>query len=284
MVAAHLVEHDHVERRRRRALLAEAADVEAAGVRAAVQQLVQRAGVAVKREDDLGRRRRTAPRSARRDMPCGWTSRGRDRHQVDDVDDADAQLGHVLAQQRGGGDRLLRRHVADAGEHDVGVLAADRVARPLPAPTRRARSARARRRCRGTAAAGCLSMTIEVDVVAAAQAVVGDPTAGSWRPAAGRRARRSPLSEIIVSIRPGPWWLKPLWSLRQQVEVSSTFSDATGARHAQLARRAAATWRAGSPSTPRPSRTPRRSRTGRGGRSAGSPPASPGSCARTAPP
>ena len=31
-------------------------------------------------------------------------------------------------------------------------------------------------------------------------------------------------------MRPGPWWLKPLLSLRQQVEVSSTFSDATGAR------------------------------------------------------
>ncbi len=33
-----------------------------------------------------------------------------------------------------------------------------------------------------------------------------------------------------MSIRPGPWWLKPLWSLRQQVEVSSTLSEATGAR------------------------------------------------------
>jgi hypothetical protein len=27
----------------------------------------------------------------------------------------------------------------------------------------------------------------------------------------------SPRRLIIVSIRPGPWWLKPLWSLRQQV-------------------------------------------------------------------
>ena len=38
-----------------------------------------------------------------------------------------------------------------------------------------------------------------------------------------------------MSIRPGPWWLKPLWSLRQQVEVSSTFSEATGARQASSA-------------------------------------------------
>src|SRR5690348_10839437 len=34
-----------------------------------------------------------------------------------------------------------------------------------------------------------------------------------------------------VSISPGPWWLNPLWSFRQHVEVRSTFSDETGARH-----------------------------------------------------
>src|SRR5215218_7551738 len=39
----------------------------------------------------------------------------------------------------------------------------------------------------------------------------------------------SPRRLIIVSISPGPWWLKPLWSLRQQVEVSSRLSEATGA-------------------------------------------------------
>ena len=31
-------------------------------------------------------------------------------------------------------------------------------------------------------------------------------------------------------MNPGPWWEKPLWSLRQHVEVSSTFREATGAR------------------------------------------------------
>ena len=39
-----------------------------------------------------------------------------------------------------------------------------------------------------------------------------------------------PLFESITSIRPGPWWLKPLWSLRQQVDVSRMLSDAIGAR------------------------------------------------------
>ena len=31
-------------------------------------------------------------------------------------------------------------------------------------------------------------------------------------------------------MKPGPWCEKPLWSLRQPVEVSRTFSDGTGAR------------------------------------------------------
>ncbi len=40
-----------------------------------------------------------------------------------------------------------------------------------------------------------------------------------------------PFFESTTSIRPGPWWLKPLWSLRQQVEVSRMLSEAIGARH-----------------------------------------------------
>ena len=53
--------------------------------------------------------------------------------------------------------------------------------------------------------------------------------------ASGGRYTRTiaPDSEIIVSISPGPWWLKPLWSFRQQVDVSSTFSEATGARQSR---------------------------------------------------
>src|SRR6476620_5266517 len=39
-----------------------------------------------------------------------------------------------------------------------------------------------------------------------------------------------PRLDSITSIRPGPWWLKPLWSLRQQVEVSRMLSDAIGSR------------------------------------------------------
>src|SRR6185503_11404727 len=43
-----------------------------------------------------------------------------------------------------------------------------------------------------------------------------------------------PRLDSITSIKPGPWWLKPLWSLRQQVDVSRMFSEAIGARQASL--------------------------------------------------
>ncbi len=57
VVPAHLVQHDHVERCRGRALLPEAVHVEATGDGPAVQDLVHRPGVAVERERDVDRRR-----------------------------------------------------------------------------------------------------------------------------------------------------------------------------------------------------------------------------------
>ena len=74
VVAAHLVEHDHVERRGRRALLAEAAHVEALGVGLAVEELVHRAG-----RSRGTRTRRRCPRvksstNVPSVMPCGWSS------------------------------------------------------------------------------------------------------------------------------------------------------------------------------------------------------------------
>ena len=52
------------------------------------------------------------------------------RHQVDHVDDADADVRHVLAQQCHGCERLERRHIAGAGHNHVGI--ARIIARPLP--------------------------------------------------------------------------------------------------------------------------------------------------------
>ena len=116
--------------------------------------------------------------------PCGCSLWRLERHQIDDVDDANLQLRDVPAKQIDGGQRLQRRHVAAAGHHHVG-LAALVVAGPLPdADAGRAVLDRLihgqplRRRL--------LAGDDHVDVVAAAQAVVGDARAGSWRRAADR--------------------------------------------------------------------------------------------------
>ena len=124
------------------------------GCRAAVEQLVQGAGVAVEGARRPRRRRRRAPRSDPRVSPCGWTSRGQERHQVDDVDDPDAQLRDVLAQQR----RRPRASPASgcrrrSASTTSGVLGAAVVARPLPARGAGGAVLARRRRCRGTAAA-----------------------------------------------------------------------------------------------------------------------------------
>ena len=44
------------------------------------------------------------------------------------------------------------------------------------------------------------------------------------------------LPRVVMTfwIRPGPWWLNPLWSLRHAVEVSSTFRLGTFARQGRL--------------------------------------------------
>ena len=93
------------------------------------------------------------------------------RQEVDDVDDAHAQIGRLVAQEDDGGESFERGHVAGAGHDDFGIAVV--VRGPLPdaeaggavrdgfvdvEPLRR----------------GLLAGDDEVDVVAAAQAVVGD--------------------------------------------------------------------------------------------------------------
>ena len=81
------------------------------------------------------------------------------------------QLRQVLAQQRRRRQRLERRHVAGAGQHDVG-LAALVVARPVP-DADAARAVRDRLVHRQVVERRLLAGHDHVDVVAAAQAVVG---------------------------------------------------------------------------------------------------------------
>jgi len=108
--AAHLIQHDHLERRGGRALLVEPAHVDSVDVRLPVHYLVDRPLVAVEGEHDrlvrgeqLGELRlgRAVRVDVQREQP----------HQVDHVHHAHAQVRHVPAQVPGRGHRLHRRDV-----------------------------------------------------------------------------------------------------------------------------------------------------------------------------
>ena len=102
--------------------------------------------------------------------PCGCSDAGLQPHQVDHVDHPDPQVGQVPAQQVGRGQDLQGRYVAGGGEHDVGVAVV--VAGPVP-------DAEAAGAVPGGVVdvepgrCGLLAGDDDVDVVAAAQAVVG---------------------------------------------------------------------------------------------------------------
>ena len=142
------------------------------GVGAAVQELVQGAGVAVEGEDDvgvaaeqlgevlLGQPVRDGRRGGR--APSG-------RH----VDDPDPQLGRVPAQQPAAASVSMRRHVAGAAEDHVGLARRSSVPAHSQREAPAAACARASSKVR-YCSCGCLSIDDQVDVVAAAQAVVGD--------------------------------------------------------------------------------------------------------------
>ncbi len=92
--------------------------------------------------------------------------------QIDHVDEADLEVGELLAQQHGRGQRLLRGNVAGGGHHDVG-LAAFVVAGPVPDADALG-AVRDRRVHVHVLQVALLVADDHVDVVLAAQAVVGD--------------------------------------------------------------------------------------------------------------
>ena len=106
------------------------------------------------------------------ESPCGCSLRRLELHQVHDVDHADLQLRQVLAKQLDRRQRFQRRHVAAAGHDHVG-LAPLVVAGPLPDAEAR-RAVLDRLVHRQPLRRGLLAGDDDVDVVAAAQAVVGD--------------------------------------------------------------------------------------------------------------
>ncbi len=128
--AVELVEHGHVERRRRRAFFLVAAHVNVVVIAASIRQAVDQPGITVEGEDD-----RLVRREDRIELAVGQAVRvevgGLQRHEVDDVDDANFELRQPLAQERDRCERFERRDVARAGEHDVG-LAVLIVAGPRP--------------------------------------------------------------------------------------------------------------------------------------------------------
>ena len=93
-------------------------------------------------------------------------------HQVDDVDNAHPELREVLAQERRCGERLERRDLARAAEHDVGLTRFVR-ARPVPDPDP-ARAVADRVVHRQVVEGRLLAGDDDVDVVATAETVVGD--------------------------------------------------------------------------------------------------------------
>ena len=165
-----VVQHHHVERGGRGPLLFVPTHVDVVVIRAAVGETVDEPRITVIRKDhravggehgiELGVR-----------QPMGMFARGLQAHQVDHVHDTDFQARQVLANEIGGGQHLKGRDVAGACEHDIG-LAAHVGARPIP-DAESARAVRDRLLHREVVERRLLARDDHVDVVAAAQAVVG---------------------------------------------------------------------------------------------------------------
>ena len=95
-------------------------------------------------------------------------------HQIDHVDDTDADAGHVVAQQHYRRQCLQRGNVAGARHHHIGVLVAGRVFGTRPFPHAGAGSAMAHGSVHvQPLPRGLLASHDDIDVVAAAQAMVG---------------------------------------------------------------------------------------------------------------
>ena len=100
-----------------------------------------------------------SPSKSPSDRPWGCSLVGLQLHQVDDVDDADLELGQVLAQDGHGRQRLQRRHVAGAGHHHVRLAPASLLG-PLPDADARGAVLQAAWSIVSHCGAGCLPATI----------------------------------------------------------------------------------------------------------------------------
>ena len=139
------------------------------------------------------------------------------RHQINDVNNADLQLGKVPAENIHGRKRLQCRHLSGASHYNVrfGPLIG---ARPFPDADS---SRRVLDGCIHIEELQCrlLSGDYDVDVIAAPQTVIGD---GQQRVRVGRKIDPHDLGLLVDDVidEAGSWWLKPLWSWRQTCEDS----------------------------------------------------------------
>ena len=165
-----LVADRQLQRRVDVPLLLVAAHVDVVLAGPAVGQPVDQPGVGVEVEDH-----RLVRGEQRLELPVRHAVRmlgvRHEPDQVHHVDEPDLQVGQMLAEQRGGGQRLHRRHVA-ATRHDHVGLGALVVARPVP-DAGALGAVRDRRVHVEILQVHLLVGDDDVDVIGAAQAVVG---------------------------------------------------------------------------------------------------------------
>ena len=153
------------------ALLFVAAHMEVVVARAPVGQSVNQRWIAMEGKDDwlVGREQRI-------EIVIRHTvrvfTRGLQLHQIDDIDDANLEIGRVSSKQVDSGERLQRWHVTAASHHDIG-LAAVVVAGPLP-NTQSGFAVLDRLVHRQPLRSRLLARHDDVDVVSATQTMVGD--------------------------------------------------------------------------------------------------------------
>ncbi len=263
VVATHVVENDHVERRRRRALLGVAADVEAIRSDPTVQQLVEGPRVTVPCDHDvdvLGEQASEVLVGAPVWVDVGWAI---------DIRSTTLTTRTRRSEPGRGAEPRPRGSPRSARPRRMRARCRGR-RRPL-----RVRSSRAGPVPHGGAGPDVLAGLVEGEVLRMRLLVDHDQIHAvprgehvlrhhqervgvRWQIDAGDAARQR---EHRVD-QAGPWCENPLWSLRQHVEVSRMFRLATGARQSSD-RPARATWCAGWSWKHSPSRRPRTSRTAR---------------------
>ena len=117
--AIHAIENDHIKGSGGGALFDVAANVDIVVIVAAIGEAVDQSGIAVEGKDHrlFGGEEgvEIVVNQAVRVFGSGLES-----HEVDDIDDADAKIGLMLAKKRDGSQDLEGGDIAAAGHHDIG--------------------------------------------------------------------------------------------------------------------------------------------------------------------